>query len=84
MLKILLILRNFVLNLWLYEKFFSPLIPRGNSGTRIFIKMLQINLHTPKILRTFAGENDFIMSDRIQKYSSEKMYIYRYYSSEKM
>ena len=46
---------NFVQNIWLCKKFFVPFIPQGNSGTRIFIKMLQINLHIPKILRTFAS-----------------------------
>ena len=46
---------KFVLNIWLCQKFFVPFIPQGNSGTRIFIKMLQINLHIPKILRTFAS-----------------------------
>ena len=44
----------FWLKIWLCQKFFVPFIPQGNSGTRIFIKMLQINLHIPKILRTFA------------------------------
>ena len=33
---------KFVLNIWLCQKFFVPFIPQGNSGTRIFIKMLQI------------------------------------------
>ena len=39
----------------IFQKIFVPFIPQGNSGTRIFIKILQINLHIPKILRTFAG-----------------------------